>query len=76
MNSEELLELMKEVYNECFEGVESFEKQHIGVYLAYLLGAIVNGNFIEINSKHAFAKFLNKKFTHNHVIWNYVHVNS
>jgi hypothetical protein len=39
--------LATEVYKVVHEETESFEEEHIGVDLAYLLGAILTGTYCE-----------------------------
>lgn len=43
----EKLALVRRVYNHVLDHTESFEEEHIGADLAYLLGAIANGSCCE-----------------------------
>ena len=67
------LELIREVYDLFFDGVESFEEEDkIGADLAYLLGAISKDTQCEWPNNRPFVKFLRQHCSSDHAVWPFI----
>lgn len=69
--------LAEEVYDAIFRGVETFEPDHIGEDLAYLMGAILKDGKVEWNKRYNGAPrpivtILLTELTDTHVVWQFV----
>jgi hypothetical protein len=64
------LSLAAEIYRLCYANTESFEEQHIGVDLAYLLGAIATDGEVSWPDDRPILKVLPKD--RGHVVWKYI----
>jgi hypothetical protein len=68
-----LLDVMREVYQAVLDRSESFEEDRIGADLAYLLGAMLKGEFCAWPADRPFVLVLRELFPDSeHVVWNYV----
>ena len=47
----ERCELARQAYDAAFDAFESFNDEKVGADLAYLMGAIVSGNFVDWTAK-------------------------
>lgn len=78
MNAEERCQLAGEVY-ECFVAkTESLEDYKIGACLAYLMGAIVQGElqgyvlYTDLPSYSDFKTILKENFSSDHAVWKFI----
>jgi len=71
------LELITEVWDEFFERTESFEDGEVGMWLAYLLGAIAKGEGFDLwphPDYDAFRQILREAFPPGHRVWSHITV--
>lgn len=65
--------LAREIYAKVENGTESFEVDHLGADLAYLLGAILRGDSgCEWDDDRPFVRLLHDFFDDEHPVWQYV----
>jgi hypothetical protein len=67
-------ELALDVYATIEHATESFEEEHIGADLAYLLGAILRGSGCEWDTDRPFVRLLRKCVHDEHAVWRSIHL--
>ncbi len=76
LTSDQKVNLCKQVYAHVFDSTESFSHNATGDFLAYLLGAILNDQEIElddhIGNDIAFKALLQDEFDEEHPVWDFV----
>lgn len=66
------LALIEEVYGRLIQGTETFEANDVGLNLAYLLGAIANGNDVVWRSRSEFVRLVRREFPRQHPVWRFI----
>jgi hypothetical protein len=77
LDIESRAKLAQDVYNQAKDYFESFNGE-IGCQMTYLLGAIINDNFVEFDCSFSeqveVVGHLQKCFNFSHPVWNYIHL--
>jgi hypothetical protein len=71
MQIEEKARIATEVFNVCVSNSDTFEADdNLGANVAYLMGAVLNGQRFEANKSHrAFMRLLREHFEPSHAVW-------
>lgn len=64
-------QLCRTVYNAVVASVEGLEVDDLGADLAYLMGAILNGNFCTWDPARPILAVLRENFGGEHAVWQY-----
>jgi len=65
-------DLAVEVYNYVYKNTESFDYDHIGTDLAYLLSAILKGVCIAASTRTPIVRLLKDGFPKEHAVWKHI----
>jgi hypothetical protein len=68
------LDLLNAVTDVCHKHTESWEVDHIGSDLAYLMAAIAKGTFCEWEEERPLVKLLRTHFHASHPVWKYISI--